>query len=122
MRECVVVKPLAVCAAILMAATLLGCSRSAHLSSIAAPALVASTPSPQPAPPAGTPSDAIPAGVDSACEHAPLSPRKLTGDWTEPGDTTVTTLSDDGTLRSSGEQSGTWTYAPWAATPGKASM
>ena len=62
-----------------------------------------------------------PAGVDRACEHATPSAQQFIGDWTEPGEATVTTLSGDATLTSRG-QSGTWSYAPWASTPGKNSM
>ena len=110
------------CATALMAVALIGCSPDGHRPSTTA-SLVASTLSPEPVPPAETFSTAVPAGVDTACERAQFSARQLTGDWTELGDTTVTTLGVDGTLKSSGgNQSGTWSYAPWASTPGKSSM
>ena len=115
------VKMFIACAAPVMAVALIGCSTRGHPPPTAPSALVASTLSP--VPPAETFSTAISAGVDVACDHAPFSAPQLTGDWTESGDTTVTTLSVDGTLKSSsGNQSGTWSYAPWASTPAKNSM
>lgn len=108
-------------AAPVMAVALIGCSTSGHPPPTASSTLVASTLSP--VPPAETFSTAVPAGVDVVCEHATFSAPLLTGDWTESGGTTVTTLSVDGTLTSSsGNQSGTWSYAPWASTPAKNSM
>jgi hypothetical protein len=109
------------CAAPVIALALTGCSTSGHPPLTAPSALVASTLSP--VPPAETFSTAVPAGVDSGCEHATFKAPQLTGDWTESGGTTVTTLSVDGTLTSSsGNQSGTWSYAPWGSTPAKNSM
>jgi hypothetical protein len=109
------------CATPVMAVALIGCSSDRHPPSPASLAPVASTLSP--APPAATFSTVVPAGVDSACEHATFSPQQLTGDWTESGDKTVTTLSTDGNLKSGGgNRSGTWSYTPWVLTPGKASM
>jgi hypothetical protein len=115
------VKLVVACATPVMAVAFIGCSPGGHRPSTVISALVASTLSP--VPPAETLSTAVPAGVDSACEHATFSARQFTGDWTEPGDATVTTLSVDGTLTlSGGSQSGTWSYAPWGSTPGKSSM
>jgi hypothetical protein len=115
------VKLVVACAAPVMALMLIGCSSGAHRPSTDRSARFASTLSP--VPPAETMSTAVPAGVDSACEHATFSPQQFTGDWTESGDTTVTTLNVDGTLTSSGRsQSGAWSYAPWISTPGKSSM
>jgi hypothetical protein len=120
-EECAIVKLFSACAAPVVAMLLIGCSTSGHPTSIAAPARAASSLSP--VPPAETLSTAVPAGVDSACEHATFSAQQFTGDWTESGDTTVTTLSVDGTLKSSaGNQSGAWSYVPWASSPGKSSM
>ena len=65
------------------------------------------------------------AGAHSTCTQAQFSPQQFTGDWTEPGDTTITTLGADGTLKSLGgteNQSGTWNYAPWGSTPAKHAM
>jgi len=98
------------CAAPVMVLALVGCGPSTHPATTAASAPVAS--------PLAT---AVPAGIDHACEHAPFSAQQFTGDWTESGETTVTTLSGDGSLKSGG-QSGTWNYTPWASTPGKSSM
>jgi len=120
-EENAMVKMFMACAAPVMAVALIGCSTTGHPPATAPSALVASTLSP--VPPAETFSTAVPAGVDSGCEHATFSAPQLTGDWTESGDTTVTALSVDGTLTSSsGNQSGTWSYVPWASTPGKNSM
>ena len=114
-------KLMTACAAPVMAVTLIGCSTSNHPAPTATSAHVASTLSP--VPPAETMSTAVPAGVDSLCEHATFSAQQFTGEWTESGDTTVTTLSTDGSLTSSGgSQSGTWSYAPWASAPGKSNM
>jgi hypothetical protein len=67
-------------------------------------------------------STAVPAGVDSVCEHATPTAQQFTGDWTDSGEI-VTTLSVDGALKSSdNNRSGTWAYAPWASTPAKSSM
>lgn len=120
-KEGAMVKLVIACAAPVMTVALSGCSASGHRPTTGASARVASTLSP--VPPAETLSTAVPAGVDSACEHATFSAQQFTGDWTESGGTTVTTLSADGTLTSSGgSQSGTWSYVPWASTPGKSSM
>ena len=62
---------------------------------------------------------------NNPCAQAQFSPQQFTGDWTEPGDTTVTTLGSDGTLKARGNaenRSGTWSYTPWDLTPGKAHM
>lgn len=99
---------LVACAAPVLAVALVGCSPGNH----SAASTVSAVPS------AAT---AVPAGVDHACEHTQFSAQQFTGEWTESGETTVTTLSGDGSLKSSG-QSGTWNYAPWASTPGKSSM
>jgi hypothetical protein len=107
------------CAAPVIAMALVGCGPSSQPASTATSAPVASTVSP--VPPAATFATAVPAGVDHACEHAQFSAQQFTGDWTESGETTLTTLSGDGSLKSGG-QSGTWSYAPWASTPGKNSM
>lgn len=113
-------KFLGTCAAPVMAMALIGCSQGNHPQ--ATSSQVMSRSSLRPAPPAATLSTAVPAGVDGACEHATFSAQQFTGDWTESGATTVTTLRVDGTLTSSGgDQSGTWSYAPWAQTPGKGS-
>ena len=120
-EEPLMVKLVVACAAPIMAVALTGCSTSSHPPASPTSARVA--PTAAPVPPAETLSTAVPAGVDSACEHAQFTPQQLTGDWTESGDTAVTTLSDDGTLRSSGgNQSGAWSYVPWASSPGKSSM
>jgi hypothetical protein len=108
-------------AAPVVAVALIGCSTSNHPAPNATSAHLATTVSA--APPAETLSTAVPAGVDKACEHAPFNAQQFTGDWTEAGDSTVTTLGADGALKSSaGGQSGTWSYAPWASTPGKSGM
>lgn len=104
------------CAAPVIATALVGCSPSTHPATTATSAPVASTVTA--VPPAPT---AVPAGIDHACEHAQFGAQQFTGDWTESGETTVTTLSGDGSLKSGG-QSGMWSYAPWASTPGKSSM
>jgi hypothetical protein len=104
------------CAAPVMVAALVGCGPGTHPATTATSAPVASTVSA--APPVAT---AVPAGVDRACEHAQFAAQQFTGDWTDSGETRVTTLGGDGSLKSSG-QSGTWSYAPWASTPGKGSM
>ena len=104
------------CAAPVIATALVGCSPSTHPATTATSAPVVSTVTA--VPPAAT---AVPAGIDHACEHAQFSAQQFTGDWTESGETTVTTLSGDGSLKSNG-QSGMWSYAPWASTPGKSSM
>lgn len=103
------------CAAPVIAIALVGCSAGNHSAPTATSAPVASTVRAVPAAPA------VPAGVDHACEHAQFSAQQFTGDWTESGETTVTTLSGDGSLKAGG-QSGTWSYAPWVSTPGKDSM
>lgn len=61
---------------------------------------------------------------NNPCAQAQFTPQQFTGDWTEPGDTTITTLGADGTLKSHGgdSRSGTWSYAPWDLTPGKSQM
>lgn len=94
---------------------MIGCSLSS-----ASP--LAPTPSPEPVAPAETPSTAVAAGVDTACEHAEFSAQQFTGAWTEPGETTVTTLGGDYTLTSSRGGAGAWSFMPWASTPGKSSM
>lgn len=116
--ERAVVEFLMACAVPALAATLVGCGASGHSSSAVTAAQVASTPSP-----AQTISTAVPAGIDRACEHGPFSATQFTGDWTDSGETTVTTLRTDGTLTSSSAgHSGTWSYTPWASTPAKSSM
>lgn len=111
----------AACAAPIIALTIVGCGGHGNPAADNTPARVAPTASP--VPPAATFSTAVPAGVDRACEHAQFSAQQFTGEWTEEGDTTVTTLSDDGTLKSGGDgRVGSWSYAPWASTPGKSSM
>ncbi len=107
------------CAAPVMAMALVGCGPSSHPAATATSAPVASTGSA--VPPAATFATAVPAGVDHACEHAQFAAQQFTGDWTESGETTVTSLGGDGSLKSNG-QSGTWSYAPWVSTPGKSSM
>jgi hypothetical protein len=115
------VKLAAACAAPVLAMTLIGCSQSGQPPARSSP--VASTSSLQPPVTAETLSTAVPAGVDSACEHATPSGPQLTGDWTEPDSTIVTTLSADGTLKySDSDRSGAWSYLPWASTPAKNSM
>lgn len=116
------IKLSATCAApALLVVLLVACSQTDHQPATPS-AQAASTSSLQPAPPAATLSTAVPAGVDSACEHATPSAPQLTGDWTDSG-AIVTTLDVDGTLKSSdGNRSGAWTYAPWVSTPGKSSM
>ena len=112
------IKLVTACAAPAVAALLVGCSHTGHQPSTQ----VASTSSLQSAPPPATFATAVPAGVDTACEHATPSAQQLTGDWTDSG-AIVTTLDVEGTLKSSdGNRSGTWTYAPWVSTPGKRSM
>jgi hypothetical protein len=73
---------------------------------------------------ATTPTTA-PVSGKNACAQARFSPQQFTGDWTEPGGTTITTLGADGTLKSRGgndNESGTWSYEPWELTPGKSQM
>ena len=115
------VKLVVMCAALVIGMALIGCSQGSHPQATSSP--VRSTPSLRPVPPAETLATAVPAGVDSACEHATFGTQQFIGDWTESGDAAVTTLRVDGTLTSTaGDQSGTWSYAPWAQTPGKSSM
>ncbi len=79
----------------------IGCSPASHPPSVASSTVPVST---------------------NACAHAQFKSEQFTGDWTEAGDTTVTTLDADGTLKSHGgnnTQSGTWSYEPWKLTPAK---
>lgn len=108
-----------------VALLLAGCNPGSHPPAPANSSAIGLTPSSQPAQPAEKTSAAAPASGDSACEHATVSPQQLAGDWTESGDATITTLSAGGKLKSSGgndNQSGTWSYLPWAQTPGKDAM
>lgn len=107
-------KPIPWCAALLLAAGIVGCSPTSH-----PPA--ASSPSVRVAPVSSTTS---PVSTDNACAQAQFSSQQFTGDWTEPGETTVTTLDPDGVLRFRGgnNQSGTWSYEPWGLTPAKDHM
>lgn len=100
------------CVAPVMTIALIGCSQSSPSTSQHASASRSAAPS-----------AASAASVDSACEHASPSAQQLTGDWTEAGESAVTTLGVDGALKSSADNdTGTWSYAPWASTPGKTSM
>ena len=69
-------------------------------------------------------SPAAPASAsdDNSCAQAEFSAQQFTGDWSEPGNSTITTLAPDGTLKShggDGDESGTWSYVPWLSTPGR---
>jgi hypothetical protein len=59
------------------------------------------------------------------CVAAQSTPQQFVGDWTEQGDTLVTTLAGDGTLRSHDggrTESGTWSYTLWEDTPARGVM
>jgi hypothetical protein len=74
-----------------------------------------------------TTSSAAPATVseNNPCFGAQFTPPQFVGEWTEQGDTLVTTLAGDGTLNShdgATTESGVWSYTPWEFTPAKDRM
>lgn len=75
--------------------------------------------------PSVTATTTAPASGNNRCAQAEIGPQQFTGDWNEQGGPTVITLGADGTLASRGgssNESGTWSYQPWASTPGKDAM
>jgi hypothetical protein len=70
--------------------------------------------------PAGTATAAPASGPENnPCSPAPFTPQQFVGDWTEEGDTVVTTLGADGTLTivtGGSKETGTWSYTPWEFT------
>jgi hypothetical protein len=59
------------------------------------------------------------------CVGAQSTPQQFVGEWTEQGDTLVTTLAGDGTLSSHDggtTASGTWSYTLWEYTPARGQM
>jgi hypothetical protein len=118
-------KPAFWCAVSIVAVAVMGCSSGSHPPAAVSSPSVAPLSSSKTTQPVATTSTTAPAAGNNACAQAPFSPQQFTGDWTEPGDTTITTLNADGTLRSSGgnhNESGTWSYVPWELTPGKSQM
>lgn len=105
-----------------LAAAVVGCSSGGHSLTPGAASVISSAASPTAIKPATT---APVSGSDNSCAQAQFSRQQFTGDWTESGDTTITTLAADGTLKShgsSGDDSGTWAYQPWELTPAKGQM
>lgn len=124
MKKCGTAKFLLGCAAPVVVVALSGCGSGSHPPSGPISPGVAPTSSSKPPQPAATSSTAVRAG-NNACANAQFSSQQFAGDWTEEGDTKVTTLSVDGALKASGgndNESGTWSYEPWALTPGKSKM
>jgi hypothetical protein len=62
---------------------------------------------------------------DNPCVSTQSTPPQFVGEWTEQGDTLVTTLAGDGTLSSDDggiTASGTWSYTLWEDTPARGVM
>ena len=113
------------CAVSVLAAGVIGCSSGSHPPSAVSSPSVTTALSSITTQPAATTSTTAPVFGNNACAQAQFSPQQFTGDWTEPGDTTITTLGADGTLKSRGgndNETGTWSYEPWELTPGKSQM
>jgi hypothetical protein len=113
------------CAALVMAAAVIGCSPGSHPPSAVNSPSIAAPSSSNATQPAVTTSTTAPAASNNACAHNGFNARQFIGDWTESGYRAITTLGADGTLKSSGgndNELGTWGYAAWELTPGKDQM
>ena len=107
MKKCAAARITLLCSSVAVAAGLMGCSSTAVSSVTTKPAATTSTDAPE-------------SGI--SCAQGQFSPQQFTGDWTEAGDSTITTLDADGTLRSrrgNDRESGTWSYRSWSLTPAK---